>query len=507
MEEKLTRSVMLKALRHSDKRLREKAWYRFALDILTNNPQKILNLSDIEFEYHLYSRCEMFNAALLVLLQHDEIPRENAKIFINEFLHFKDKKLAITLLFRWAEDLPASVCQKILKQLLDQFKQTSYASQLLHLASIQKGIGKYEDVWLKMAISQAKKADMRLTETLKEMHNIIRLRKGDDLCLRLLKAFLTPSTIADEKTAIELDGRLLDLSFAISSGESQKLVKKFILLLLKHEKYETLLKLLNMQGSCLRSRMFYALSVRTIFEHQMKQNFTVASFCLQVITDAHKQNLLWDYTGEIFEFLCRISPYNVFDFWQDVRETKKIADIDGPRFIEPLANTLKSSTNFHLVEKWQYICAMPEAEARDTLLCALYENPEHIKEIFTPLAQKFDFPYRGDGWKTLHCITVSQDDKFPMRILLDYLYYSHFDAVTRDDIANICSLTERIAIVCCQRSLKHKDYTRMMEDLLYWGKTKGCPISENCLNNFDLAQAQARYEEHLQMNNLLKIVY
>lgn len=507
MEEKLTRSVMLKALRHSDRRLREKAWYRFALDILTNNPQKLLDLSEIDFKYNVYSPREMFDAALLVLLQHDEIPKENAKIFIDEFLHFKDKKLAVDLLFRWAEEFPASVCQDTVEQLLDQAGNMSYARRLLHLASIQKVIGKYEDVWLQMAISQAKKADMKLTETLKEMHNIIRLRKGDDLCLRLLKAYLKPETIAHESSAIELDGRLYDISFAISSGESQNLVQKFVLLLLEHEKYETLLKLLNLPGSCLKHRMFYALSVRTIFEHQIKRPNPVASFCYQVITDAHKQNLLWAYTGEIFGFLCRILPNKVFDIWQNMREQGKVCDIDKPCYIEPLAEALKSKANFDIIKQWEYICTMPESEAKDTLLRSLYENPEHIKEIFSPLAQRFNFVFRGKSWETLHCITVSQDEKFPLRMLLEYLYYSHFDAVTQDDITQICSLTEKLAMAYGSRSLKQKACTEMVEDLLYWGKIKSCPISENCLNSFNLAQAQIRYEEHQQMNQLLKIVY
>lgn len=507
MEEQLTRSVMLKALCHSDRRLREKAWYRFALDILTNNPQKLLSLSEIDFKYNTYSPCEMFDAALLVLLQHNEIPRENAEIFLKELLPLKNKKRAVEIAFLWAENLPASVCQNVLKQLLDQASNMSYARQLLHLASIPKDIGKYEDIWLQMAVRHSKKADMYLRQTLKEMHNIIRLRKGDDLCLRLLTAYLKPETIAHESTAIELDGRLYDISFAISSGESQKLVKKFVLLLLENEKYETLLKLLNLSGSCLKHRMFYALSVRTIFEHQMTKNYPVASFCYQVITDAHKQNLLWAYTGEIFGFLCRILPDKVFDIWQNMREQGKVCDIDKPCYIEALAEALKNKANFQVIKQWEYICAMSESEAKNTLLRSLYENPKHIKEIFSPLAQKFNFIYRGKSWSTLHCITVLQEENFPLQILLEYLYYSHFDALAEDDIAEICSLTEKLAMTYDLRSLRHKACTEMVEDLLYWGKIKGCPISENCLNGFNLAQAQARYEEHQQMNKLLKIVY
>ena len=79
--------------------------------------------------------------------------------------------------------------------------------------------------------------------------------------------------------------------------------------------------------------------------------------------------------------------------------------------------------------------------------------------------------------------------------------------MTQDDIVKICSLTEKLAMAYSSKSLKQKACTEMVEDLLYWGEIKGCPISENCLNSFNLAQAQIRYEEHQQMNKLLKIVY
>ena len=505
MEREQQKEVFKQALLYDEIIVREKAWYRLILDILTNNPDKFFDFSEISTimgdEKNL--KKEFFNVFLLVVLQHPEIHQERFTPFIYELIRFKEEDFAEQIILRLAEEHDSYILQYALLQIIEASGSYDKISKLLNLYQQSP-----KDVWLEQILLMIRNKKKFSGQEIQKIFKIALQRKGDFISISLVNSLIENTYISDKNLLNEILSGLQRISKFLSNNDMNNLLRKIFSELLCQRSNEIYLELLRKRDAPLQKEEHIQMALEMAFCEQLFSSNPDVDFAYQLALLALDNNI-WILSEFSFNFFVRHNRADkLFEIWMLSRDKGIFENTDNPEYIGVLTTALREKEVKNIKPIWSYILEkIPTSSPLwENLLSAVYSQKKYIFDIFDPMANKFHRCFRQSSWQTLSLLNINNLNWGETILqMVSYLFLSHFYARSPQDIEQICQLSLQIGLKY-KEQLERQKLLEQISDILYWGTQNGWQTPSKEENIIIMESSQENLKKYLELQDFLKDV-